>query len=193
MERRGDYPWCSPTAGTFDIIFNYQLRKINTFLDKDEGRARVKQEIPETQSCCSMKEEEKEEHPYMKIAIPHYTTLSSTNDASKQSTIKHRYIFSTEQAVIASTNLVNSLPIPHQNISGCSSNLTLRPSVRTESMINHYYNPGKMQGQKSMLSSSSSAMYRNDGQTATYRESVRRKIGKSSYALDFSIIICTCQ
>ena len=155
-------------------------------LDKDEGRASVKQEIPETQSCCNMKEEEKiEEHPYMKIAIPHYTTLYSSADTSKQSTIKHRYIFSTEQTVTTSTNLINSLSIPHQDISGCSSNLTVRPSVRAESMLNHYHNPSKMQGQKSMLSSSSSAMYRNDGQTATYRDSVRRKIGKSSSALNF--------
>ena len=136
--------------------------------------------MPETQSCCIIKKEEKaDENSYMKIAGPQYTLLSSVSNTSRHPTLKHRYICSTEQSITASTNSTNSLPISQHNLPTCPSNATNRPQVRPESMFHYNFSQDKMQDSKFLPSSPNSIMYRTDDQAASFRGLVKRKHSRS--------------
>ena len=137
--------------------------------------------MSETQSCCTIKKEDKsDEHSYMKIADPQYTLLNSASNSSRHPTQKHRYICSTEQSIITtSMNSTNSIPISHHNLPVCPSNVTTRPQIRTDRMFHYNFSQDKMQDSKFLPSSPNSLIYRAEDQAASYRALVKRKHSRS--------------
>ena len=139
----------------------------------------MKQEATETQSCCIMKKEGKsDENPYMKIAVPQYTSSIAGPNTNKQPTMKHRYVCSTEQSTITASTTVNPIQISHRNLSGRLANATTRPVARAESLFHCHLSQNKFQDSKSFPLTSNPTMYRVEEQPAGYRELVRRKYGR---------------
>ena len=136
--------------------------------------------MQQVSSCCVVKKEttKADENPYMTIAAPQYTTLTSANISSKPSCSKNKSTESSEHSSLTTfSHSANPEYVQHQAYSPCSLNGGNHAFIRSENMLHYYASQNRNLDSKSFPPFSNSFAYRDGNQVGSYRDLARRKPG----------------